>query len=298
MQGGSFETRPIAARPALWSLAWTASVAVVGFAVGQSVPPALLLALAVMVGLPHGAADLDAGRSAFRSCGRAWWQPFLLVYLGLVGLTLAAWAIAPFATLGAFLLLAAYHFGEQDAAGSPVADWLAALAHGGAVIVVPTIAHPQAVEQIFAVLVGADAPTLTRLIAEPIAAAWLAIVAAQAWRNTRNGSWRASVDLVLVTMLFAAAPPLVAFALYFAFLHTPRALMDQYQRGRRPVRPGPMAGLTALACLLGLAIFLAGHTLTIEAGVVRTSFLLLSALTVPHMALEQFGRATLQRNNR
>lgn len=286
-RGGSFAIRPTAARPAIWSLAWTGAVALVGAVAGHGVAPALLLALAVVVGLPHGATDLEVGRSAFRAHRRNWWLPFLLAYLGLVGMTLLAWAVVPVVMLAGFLLLSAFHFGEQDAGST---DRIAILAHGGTVIVVPSVVHPGAVNDVFAILVGERAPALTELIALPVAALWLASVALLAARTIRDRRWRPLVDLLLVAALFAAAPPLVAFSLYFALLHTPRALVDQRARAGRSVSPARIVGLTALACLLGAAIFVAARDLTIEAATVRTSFLLLSALTVPHMALEHLGR--------
>ena len=46
---------------------------------------------------------------------RAWFGVFAVPYLGLAGLVLLAWHVAPMATLAGFLALSVLHFGEEDA---------------------------------------------------------------------------------------------------------------------------------------------------------------------------------------
>ena len=272
------------------SLIRTGLVVAAGLLIGAHVAGAVLLALAVVAGLPHGASDLDTGRKLLRSSGPRWWVAFLVGYLGLIATTLAAWAIAPAVMLTAFLLLSIFHFGTQD---TPDQTPIAVLAHGGAPIIAPALFHPQEVERLFAVLIGDQAHALAAVIAGPIAILWVAAIAWLVWRtvepNTRSretGAWPAPADLLLVVLLFAAASPLVAFSFYFALLHTPRALLEQRRRNRATASGFQTIGLTGLACLLGVGILLFSPGLTPGAAIVRTSFILLSALTVPHMALE------------
>lgn len=293
-QGGSPAILPVISELATPSLIWTGLVLAAGLLIGGHVAGATLLALAVVAGLPHGASDFEAGRTLLRS-GPTWWAPFLLGYLGLVGATLAGWAMAPTLMLAVFLLLSIIHFGMQDAAGRTP---LAVLAHGGIPIIVPAFFHPQEVERLFAILIGDRAQALTSAIAGPIAALWLAIVALLVWRTLDAGMRSraeqgkpALADLLLVGLLFAAASPLVAFAFYFALLHTPRALFEQRSRSHRTASGLQTVGLTGLACLLGLGILLFSPGLDLEAAIIRMSFVLLSALTVPHMALEYIASA-------
>lgn len=274
-------------------------MAIGGVLASGRVPSTWLLALAVIFGLSHGARDVDRGRRLFRAAGAAWWLPFLAVYLGLVAVTLAAWAIVPALALAAFLLLSAIHFGMQDAGDERDARWPAAVAaHGGAVIVLPACFHAGEVRHLFALLVGEGAATLKALIAGPAAAMWLgavALIVLDASRGRR--AWPALVDLLLVGILFAAASPLVAFALYFAVLHTPRALASQRGASGKPALSRQAVAVTALACLIGIGIFLVGPRLGVDARIVRTSFVLLSALTVPHMALDHVAPALVRRRS-
>lgn len=269
-----------------WSSIWVVSVVVAGVVLPTNVSPSLLLALAVVAGLPHGAADFNEGRRAFRSFGAYWWRPFLLGYLGLVGCVLAAWWLCPAITLVAFLALSIIHFGTQDQHADR--SWMSVLALGGAPIVVPAVFHRTDVEHLFAVLAGGDANAITAAIAGPLAMAWLAAVALtmiEAWKAAER-SWSKVGELLLTTMLFAFASPLVAFAFYFALIHTPRALIAQQIAAGGSPSLKRMLLMTALACGLGASIFFARPALTLDANVVRTAFMLLAALTVPHMTLD------------
>ena len=288
-QGRTPAFAPAIAELAAPSLIGTGLVVAAGLLFGGNVAGSTLLALAVVAGLPHGASDLQAGRKLLRSVGPTWWAAFLLGYLGLVGATLMAWSLAPSVMLAVFLLLSIVHFGMQDASDrSP----LAVVVHGGVPIVVPALFHPQEVERIFDILIGDQAGPLTSAIAGPVAVLWALTVSLLVWRALKTDAalrakraWPALADLLLVILLFAATSPLVAFSFYFALLHTPRALLQQ-RYWRMPAPSFQTIGLTGLAFLLGLGILLLSPSLTPEAAIIRTSFILLSALTVPHMALE------------
>lgn len=284
--GGSLAIRPSSVRFDPWSSIWVVSVVVAGVVLPTNVSPSLLLALAVVAGLPHGAADFNEGRRAFRSFGAYWWRPFLLGYLGLIGCVLAAWWLCPAITLVAFLALSVVHFGTQDQHAGR--SWMSILALGGAPIVGPAVFHRTDVKHLFAVLAGGDANAITAAIAGPLAMAWLVAVVltmAAAWKSAER-SWSYPAELLLTTMLFAFASPLVAFAFYFALIHTPRALIAQRVAAGGIPSLKQMLTLTALACVLGAGVFTARPALALEANVVRTAFMLLAALTVPHMALD------------
>lgn len=280
--------RPVAVRPPTPALAWTALVVAAGVVLAGHVSATALLAMAVVAGLPHGATDLDAADRRFRSMGRAWWAPFLLGYLFLVTVTLALWAALPIVMLTVFLLLSIVHFGKQDGAGPAGRPaWAAVLAHGGAPIVVPAIAHPAEVVRLFATMVADRADVVQALVAGPVAAAWMIAAGVTMLRGIRQGQAALPhlADLALVCALFVAAPPLVAFALYFALLHTPRAFAAQ-AAAADPMSPQRMVVLTLLACVLGAGIYWYASPLALDENVVRSCFVLLSALTVPHMALD------------
>ena len=255
------------------------------------VATSIVLILAVVAGLPHGATDAVVGRHVFRFFGSTWWLPFLAAYVGLAALVLGMWAALPTFMLATFLVLSVIHFGMQDGESKRASgSWFDVVAHGGAPIVVPALFHTVEVERLFTILAGQGGSTVLWLIAGPAVGIWVIAVAVVVYRASETGKPIASLlDLGLTSTLFAVAPPLVAFSFYFALLHTPRAFVSQHRRGSLPAMRQSLS-LTAMACFLGFCIYYAGQKIDFDANVVRTSFMLLSALTVPHMALEYGAR--------
>lgn len=246
---------------------------------GPSAQAALLVA-AVAAGLPHGALDHEVARRVFAPrWGARWAWPFLGGYLALLAGTLALWRAAPGAALLGFLFLSALHFGEEDAGGDGAPGWPARLAHGGLPIIAPALARPDEVRSIFALLAGDAAGPVLDLLRGPAAAGWL-VAAALSFRSGRGRGARAG-ELAALFLLFAAAPPLAAFAIYFAVIHSPRAVAALDSRARLGARVLP---LTVAGLGLGALIWRwwPGEE---AGGAVRACFLLLAALTVPHMWL-------------
>jgi len=123
---------------------------------------------------------------------------------------------------------------------------------------------------------------------------WLAAVVGSFITHVARGQaddWAAALDLTLVALLFAFAPPLIAFSLYFAVIHAPRAFAAALPAGGIPMREVvlPLV-LTLLGLTLGGVIFAVGAKMPVGENVVRSAFLMLSALTVPHMWLEWRAR--------
>lgn len=249
--------------------------------------PAILIAGAAL-GLPHGALDHLAGGRVFAPrFGRLWPLAFGVFYLGTAALVLLAWGAAPLATLTMFLTASALHFGGEDNSLAGRGGWAGRVAHGGLSIMVPALAHPDVVARLFTLLAGVDAAPVAAALCGPVATIWLACVAATARHLVREDRWRVpAVEAGALALLFAAAPPLIAFACYFALVHTPRALDGVVARGTSPARLVRQAApLTLLGLALGAVLWWCEPTLAFPDRSVRIAFLLLSALTAPHMLL-------------
>lgn len=241
------------------------------------------LALAVfVVGTPHGALDGRLGRTLLRPRIGDWWLPaFLLAYLACAGAALTLWLASPALALGTFLVLAAIHFGSHD---SPSRHPLAIAARGFLPPVIAAAAHPGELGTIFGWLAGSGGAGLMPWLAGPGLMLWLG--AATVTLALEQG-WRARAELLVLTALFAFAPPLMAFAAYFALVHTPRAMAGSRRAGERWASLLASAlPFTLGALLLAAAGYaLARTTLAPEPAFVRTVFWWLGALTVPHMLL-------------
>ena len=301
---------------------------------------ALLVAAVALLGLPHGAFDAVIGEEAFRPrLGRGWGVAFSAGYLGSAGLVVGLWVVAPPVALAAFFAAAAWHFGTTDAGGhgSPAHGRPAArervfraadaAARGVLTIAAPSAFHPAEVARLLRWTMPGGAAWMTPEFAGRAGAAALLVVApvlvaSTAWHATRAGRlragrlragsgverWRhglAAAEPAVLVGLFAAAPPLVAFVVYFCGLHSVRHELHLVGRvaaespGRTVggslrwvvARAAPATAVTIVGAGVAFAWLLrsGGAAGDPSASAVRVVFVGLSALTVPHMLLEAWA---------
>ncbi len=241
---------------------------------------------AILIAVWHGAYDGVLAKPLLeKRLGPAWAASFAAGYLFLAAVMGLLWFISPQLALPAFLLYSAWHFGTESQTG-PIrfADAAIGLCAGAIPIAAACHWHPAEVTAIFSSLLRGN-----QLFAHDVAAAagyllWLAVLVAGAGRI----SLLPLIALELV--LFRQCSPLLAFGVFFCIWHTPEHLLSSAQdRGRfslplmwQQLRSGVVPWLISIAAL---GVFVAR-------GVPYASalFIMLSALTVPHMALNELRR--------
>ncbi|KQU27609.1 hypothetical protein ASG63_03035 [Methylobacterium sp. Leaf94] len=283
------------------SLAGLLPLAVAGAALALVASAALpreaswLAALAVVIGLgvPHGALDGAVAAPLLRPrFGWAWFGIFAVPYLGLAGLVLLAWQVAPLATLAGFLALSVLHFGEEDAGpGRP----LEVLVRGGMPVALPALLRPEETAGLFAAVTRLPMPEIPGWW---VAASWVWLALAASWLFAGRRPWSVRGEMAALAAAFWLLPPLTAFTLYFVGLHGPRHMRALV---RDPTRaPGidtmgkavraslPVFGLTLL---LGAALWplYAAGTDDPAATLLCLTLRMLSALTVPHVLLDRIA---------
>ena len=294
----TFQRRHTVAVVVVLGLALLAAPFLPAFALSSQL--VVLAAAVACFGLPHGALDLTLIQGASSGSWRAVASAVLIYLLG-AGAVLVAWLQAPVLTLSGFLLIALIHFGLGDTAelrGPQRA--LESVARGGFSTIAPLLFQPITTLKLFALLVGPDsaAPLNAATAAIMSGAGWLwgaSVGAAVLWRiMARRPGWlRATAELVLTTAVFAVLHPLVAFLLYFNFVHSVRHLAE-LGTARFPGSASHAlhwllrASLPLTVATLGLAALagvLFGSTRSLDESLIRTIFWTLSSLTVPHMIL-------------
>jgi len=244
------------------------------------------LTIIALLGVPHGAGDLWTAQRSGLVSGMRSTAAFLLGYIALAAAVVIVWLLAPVATLAAFLGISAWHFGG-DWKGCESA--LIRVCAGVSVLCAPAFAHTEAVAAIYGVLSGPSAAIIAQ------AQAWLlpvsVLIGAAALYRIRHRPWarRTSVELVILLLMAFVLEPLVYFALYFCALHAPRHMHGLLARAQGAQRGlwRHILGLSALALAaggLGIAV-LSAYGVPLEAAALRTTFIGLAALTVPHMVL-------------
>ncbi|TFC84327.1 Brp/Blh family beta-carotene 15,15'-dioxygenase [Cryobacterium sp. TMT3-29-2] len=211
----------------------------------------------------------------------AWRTGFTAVYILVVVGVMLLWLVAPVASLAAFLLVSALHFGSDWNSDRSV--WLRFLA-GFGLLTVPALSHPDQVSAIYVVLAG-DPGASVAGVQEwlgPLAVAGLLLAAVVAVRHRPHES----VEIVFATVLALVTEPLVFFLLYFCALHSFRHLKGGFRDERGNGRHTALVVVAyTVVPLLAVGTFLVafGPGAGLSDQIPQLVFIDLAGLTVPHM---------------
>jgi Brp/Blh family beta-carotene 15,15'-monooxygenase len=282
-----------------------------GLVHGKWLLPIVLAAVAVAMW--HGAYDPVPGRKLLVPLfGSRWLGVFLIGYVALAALTLLLWWLLPFVSLLLFLAYSAWHFGTESDRRTPrFVAAIAACALGAVPIVAACRWHSGAVIPILASMLGVTAAGSSAALAHGLSTLWwpvlaVALIGAGSGLAGRSMLERAGTTLVIActASLFAFCDPLLAFAVYFCCWHTPEHLVSTSEPTREApsLRANVLCNLRAgLVPWFGSLVFLSAMLLFgrhAAASYGAEMFIVLSALTVPHMALNELGRLRADRLNR
>lgn len=244
----------------------------------------VVAAMIILLGVPHGALDTIFARQLYRMRTLRSWIGFGILYGAPAAAVVAIWLVAPTLFLLGFLLISAVHFSGDPADGT---RRLSRLLYGGAVIVLPTLLHADEVDRLFGLLAGSEAAARLTPWLVSLAWPWLAALVASASLEARR-SRQTGFELLSVAALATAAPPLVAFTVFFCGMHSARHILRTIAYAS-PAAPW----LILTAALLPMALVLAASAIgwfcladtPLDARLIQFVFVGLAALTVPHMAL-------------
>ncbi len=266
----------------------------------------------VLIAMWHGAYDHVLAKQLMEPrLGRSWLIWFGVGYVGLAASVYLFWTFAPAAALILFLFYSAWHFGtEPEGWKLSAVRAVPALALGFLPIVAAARWHGSEVVPIFGVMLGGSPNAIWQAgrINEALAiACWpvivLAAVSALMGAFGRPLMHRAEVccSALVTAGLFAFGPPLISFGIYFCVWHTPEHLLSTSGRSlkqlgkaprilRRQIVSNLRAGLVPWLLSLALVAVVAEvgqHQLLAYSAEL---FVVLSALTVPHMVVQEVGR--------
>ena len=265
----------------------------------------VLAALVALIGLPHGAADHRFARPRLEPVlGTTWLPVFLAGYLTIAVLVVCGWFVAPAATVVAFFLASAWHFGQEEPrlpVGPRSMRPVFRFARGGLVIWTPLVFRAPDVAAILGLTApGSSGPAIQQAISLLTACSWIMLpLAAAAWtlqglvasRSTGRRRRVLLADNALVAslvVLFALTSPLVSFPVYFCGWHSARGL-ERLRRELGETWPELVRSLAPLTvgaiALVGLAAWLVLGGAGLNGTLIRATFVGLSAVAVPHLLL-------------
>ncbi|MEL6330374.1 MAG: Brp/Blh family beta-carotene 15,15'-dioxygenase [Planctomycetota bacterium] len=262
----------------------------------------VMISAVLLVGVPHGAYDLEVGRRWLRErLGSAWWVAFGAGYVACATLGVLFWIAAPTAGLIVLLVGGAIHWGADDIeviSGSRLARLWLAFSRGTIPVVLPLLWHPDETARVFGVLVSAEVNPRVVLISGALAAAvGLAGLAQQiglAWSRNRAIVPRVAAEVLVLVLWFAVTEPVLAFTIYFCFWHSIRhsirsmGKIDQASPSRALMRYVKAVWLPTLLTIVAAAVAIGLVRLDGDAqsAIWRVTFIGLFALTIPHVLLE------------
>ncbi len=275
-----------------------------------------LVLIVIVLGVPHGALDFTKARRTLGAFA-------LLVYgCAYVAITVVAFYLLrafPAIMLPLLLLIASWHFGETyrqvfnyQTTEEPCLYWLravaivSAFAVGALPVTLSILFYPEATMRLFASIAGSNAAVISMRIWELgqwffILFVMLALVFA-IWRTMRVGKQEFAVgaidgaEIIATLFIFTFAPPLLAFTLYFCFIHAPRhtavalqSLTESLTRKSQTkglLLEALLMSLAAVALIWGLWLLLplqpTGTAASLDAATILFSGLL--SITVAHAA--------------
>ena len=258
---------------------------------GGSAPHEVLWAavLVALLGVPHGALDAVFARSLFGVSDFKGWLLFSLLYIGVAASVVGVWFVVPTVFLAVFLVSSALHFGGDPADGVRMP---ARILYGGAVIVLPALWHGAELQRLLAWVAGPASAAFVAPVLSQLALPWLAATVVGCALQART-SRLAALEWAALATLAVAAPPLVAFTIYFCAMHSPRHVLktlanqsDRETRSAAALALWPsLAVWVAMAATLWLVNGKLPQPWPDQAAVIQVIFVGLAALTLPHMLL-------------
>lgn len=249
----------------------------------------------VLFGIPHGTLDVEIAAQHFGRTSIAGKAQIIITYLGCAAVMGLCWYVAPALALTLFLMVSIVHFSHDWQNGAE--PFLAMMVAWG-LIAVPALSHPDNVAGIFALLTNSQSgETIAALLAIASAPAALGCLVYSFW-TWHNGKRRDAVDVMSCLIAALFLPPLIAFAIFFCGLHSPRHMAGAMAEAGALVQRQKLmivAAVTLLSFGIGALLFTHQAAIGIESNIIRTAFILISILTVPHFILEhllgRFGNA-------
>jgi beta-carotene 15,15'-dioxygenase len=269
------------------------------------ISPLLCLFLILSIGVSHGSLDNLKGRKLFQIYGI---NNFVIFYFSYILISMSViffWIIVPSISLIIFLIIASHHFGKEDTQflinENSYLNQLFFFLKGTLIIFAPMYFHFDETISIFKLLlidnesfyeflsfIESNKILLYGIILSTLSSIILFI------KNFELKKFTIFLDYFSILIINFYFSPLVAFTVYFCFLHSIRhSISLMYELDNNDLMNGlkiftkkalPLTVVTATFCFLGL--YLLNNTYNFDSSVLKIIFIGLASLTFPHILLE------------
>ena len=272
-----------------------------------NISPLICLLLILTIGVSHGSLDHVKGKKLFKILNIEKISLFYLTYILIAILVIIIWIIIPSISLVIFLIIAAFHFGKEDTqfliSENSYFNQLLFFFKGSLIIIAPIYFHFNETITIFKFLLVDNEMFYSTLefieinkilpigiVLSTLSSVYLFL------RKFEIKKFTIFLDYFSILILNYYLSPLVAFTIYFCFLHSIRhsiTLINEIDKndfidglkifGKKAL---PLTVLTAFFCLIGF--YLLNGSYSFNSSILKIIFIGLASLTFPHILLEYF----------
>ena len=262
-------------------------------------PIIFCLILILILGNSHGALDNLKGKKLLYLFGYRSLFSFYFVYILISILIVFLWVFFPNTILLLFLVVAAYHFGKEDTVFSfkkkfLISEFLYFL-KGSAVIFAPLLFQREKTNEIFEILNFNVFESQLFTNQFLIIFLCLSFLSSLIISNKKKADFKALMimDFFSLIILNLFLTPVLAFTIYFCFLHSIRHSITLIFELDKSFRSGlkkfinkaiPLTFVTAVMFLI--AVYFLNSSFKLEEAIYKVIFIGLASLTFPHILLE------------
>ena len=255
------------------------------------------LFLILTIGISHGSLDHIKGKKLIKYFGYKSMGIFYLSYLLIGAVTILIWLIFPKLLLFLFLIIAAFHFGKEDSEfiNQKKNFELIYFLKGSLIITSPLFFHKEETLAIFETLNFYISNNL--IISNEILFIFILLSLISGIILSLNKSIEAKslllMDYLSILILNYFLNPIIAFTIYFCFLHSIRHSISLIRELNKNLKKGltvfikkafPLTILTILGYVVSISIL--NNYNEFNETIYRVIFIGLASLTFPHILLE------------
>jgi len=275
--------------------------------VNFTLTPIICLLLILTIGVSHGSLDHTKGKKLLQILNIRGMYIFYILYTLISISIIILWIFAPSTSLIIFLVVASFHFGKEDAQflidDNGLLNQLLFFLKGMLIILAPIFFHFDETIAIFKyLLIDNEVFYLTLEFVEENNILYIGILLSTLssiylfLKDFEIRKITIFLDFFSILILNYFLSPLVAFTIYFCFLHSIRhSISLVYEIDKIDFKNGlkifvkralPLTILTAILCVIGL--YLLNNSYDLDNSILKIVFIGLASLTFPHILLEYF----------
>ena len=262
-------------------------------------PIIICLFTILIIGISHGSLDNIKGTKLLKLFGYKSSVLFYSIYLIISLSIIILWLILPNTVLLLFLIVAAFHFGKEDTVFSFKKKFFMSeilfFLKGSSVIIAPLLFQRDATNTIFKTLnfYVFETPIFSNQFL--VAFLFLSFLSSIYISNQKNADIKALMimDFLSLIILNFFLTPVLAFTIYFCFLHSIRhsitlifELDKSFKTGLKKFisKAIPLTLITGIIFLI--AIYFLNNFYKLDEAIYKVIFIGLASLTFPHILLE------------